>query len=128
MSKSCNCQNDNCSSESNSGFIFGLICGAIIGAVIAVIIYKNNKSEVFEKLEQKIKSFFDNLVPQNKQKTDSSQPSKSKPPVKKIITVNPTVQSVVENSPVIKDKATEITPIFVKAKKPVPKTFIKPKK
>jgi len=118
MSKSCNCQNENCSSESNSGFIFGLICGAIIGAVIAVIIYKNNKSEVFEKLEQKIKSFFENLIPKSEESSNKSEssPLKSKPPVKKIIAVESTT------------KPTEITPIFVKAKKPIPKTFLKPKK
>ncbi len=105
----------NCGS-SNSGFVFGLICGAVIGAVIAVIIYKNNKTEVFQKLEQKIKSFFENLIPQNESKNVSSQPSK--PPVKKIIAIKP----IVETEP------SEITPIFVKTKKPAPKTFLKPKK
>lgn len=113
MSKSCNCQNDNCSSESNSGFIFGLICGAIIGAVIAVIIYKNNKSEVFEKLEQKIKSFFEKLIPKSEE-SPSTKTKKSSP--SKIVAIEPTT------------KPKEITPIFVKAKKPTPKTFIKPKK
>ena len=43
-------------SSFSSGFTFGLVCGAIIGAVIAVIIYKNNKTEIFEKLEQKLKN------------------------------------------------------------------------
>jgi len=128
MTNSCNCQKSDCDCGSNSGFIFGLICGAVIGAVIAVIIYKNNKTEVFEKLEQKIKSFFDNLIPQNKPKTDSYQSTKSKSSVKKTIAVESIIQPVVENSPLTKTKSTEITPIFVKAKKPVPKTFIKPKK
>ncbi len=112
MSKSSNCQNDNYSSESNSGFIFGLICGAIIGAIIAVIIYKNNKSEVFEKLEQKIKSFFEGLIPKSKISVSTKTQKKSA----KIIAVEPTVQPK------------QITPVFVKAKKPTPKMFVKPKK
>lgn len=114
MSKSSNCQDKNHPSESNYGFIFGLICGAIIGAIIAVIIYKNNKSEVFEKLEQKIKSFFDNLIPQNSAGTSVRKYPKT--PIKKIVTYNPVTE------------AKEISPIFVKPKKPVPKTFIKPKR
>ena len=102
------CRRSDCDcGSSTSGFVFGLICGAIIGAVIAVIIYKNNKTEVFEKLEQKIKSFFEDLIP----KTESTPTPKSSP--KKIIA---------------KSEPKEIKPIFVKAKKPVPKTFIKPKK
>lgn len=118
MSK-CDYQKSDCDcGSSSSGFVFGLLCGAIIGAVIAVIIYKNNKTEVFEKLEKKIKSFFENLIPKSEESSNKSKssPLKSKPPVKKIIAVESTV------------KPTEITPIFIKAKKPVPKTFIKPKK
>jgi len=122
MSKSCNCKNENCSSESNSGFIFGLICGAIIGAVIAVIIYKNNKSEVFEKLEKKIKSFFENLIPKSEESSNKSKssPLKSNPPIKKLIATDPAA--------VLETKPTEITPVFIKPKKPIPKMFVKPKK
>jgi gas vesicle protein len=96
-----NYPNDEYQYQSSSGFIFGLILGAIIGAVIAVVIYKNNKGEVFEKLEQKIKSFFQDLIPPEKKKAN-------KP--KKVIAKK------------------EITPVFVKSKKPTPKTFIKAKK
>ncbi len=114
----CHCHHsDSDSGSSNSGFIFGLICGAIIGAVIAVIIYKNNKTEVFEKLEQKIKSFFKDLIPQ------SESAKNQKPSPKKII-----VKSLSEKTFIKPETKAEITPIFVKAKKPVPKTFIKPKK
>jgi gas vesicle protein len=122
----CDCRHSDCncgSSSNNSGFVFGLICGAIIGAVIAVIIYKNNKTEVFEKLEQKIKSFFEDLIPKTESETDFSPPSKSKPSVKKIITNSESLESKLDSS--VKPK---ITPIFVKAKKPLPKTFIKPKR
>ena len=106
----CDCQNhDSNQNSSTSGFIFGLICGVIIGAVIAVIVYKNNKIEVFEKLEQKIKSFFEDLVPKNKpKKTTKSLP-------KKIITVS-------------SSEKPEIKPVFIKPSKPTPKMFVKPKK
>lgn len=97
MKNNCECN------SSSSGFIFGLIIGAVIGAVVAVVIYKNNKGEVFDKLEERIKSFFENLIPQDNLKKTKSIP-------KKIIAKK------------------EITPVFVKANKPKPKTFIKPKK
>ena len=114
----CDCRNSDCNcGSSNSGFVFGLICGAIIGAVIAVIIYKNNKTEVFEKLEQKIKSFFEDIIP----KTESNQTPKSSP--KKIIAKSESLESKLDSS--VKPK---VTPIFVKAKKAVPKMFVKPKK
>ena len=119
MTNSCDCQNRDCDCGSNSGFIFGLLCGAVIGAIIAIIIYKNNKTEVFDKLSQKIKDFFDNLVKANtnKNSTPKENPSKSKTLPNKILattTIIPAKQG--------------ITPIFVKSKKPAPKTFIKPKK
>lgn len=125
MSK-CDYQKSDCDcGSSSSGFVFGLILGAIIGAVIAVVIYKNNKSEVFEKLEKRIKEFFENLIPQNESKTVSSQPLKSsplksKPPIKKLIATDTAVA--------LETKPTEITPVFIKPKKPIPKTFLKPKK
>ncbi len=95
----------------NSGFIFGLICGAIISALIAIIIYKNNKTEIFEKLEQKIKHFFDNISPSKF--TSKSKPKSPRSKPKNIMT------------PSLSKK--DITPIFVKTKTP-PKMFIKPKK
>ena len=116
MSKSCNRQNNDYSCESNSGFIFGLICGAIIGAIIAVIIYKNNKTEVFEKLDQKIKFFFKDFI----SKTETTSTPKSSP--QKII-----IKSILKKSSP-KPETKIIEPIFVKPKKSVPKTFIKPKK
>ncbi len=119
MSKSCDCHNHDCDCGSNSGFIFGLLCGAVIGAIIAIIIYKNNKTEVFEKLSQKIKDYFDNLVKIN---TDKNSPTKETAPKpkntpKKILAMT-----------TITPKKQEITPVFVRPKKSVPKTFIKPKK
>lgn len=119
MNNSCDCQNRDCNYGSNSGFIFGLLCGAVIGAIIAIIIYKNNKTEVFEKLSQKIKDFFDNLVKTNQSKRSPSKEDKTKPVhlPKKILattTIIPTKQ--------------EITPVFVKSKKQPPKMFVKPKR
>jgi len=115
----CDCQNRDCDCGSNSGFIFGLLCGAVIGAIIAIIIYKNNKTEVFEKLSQKIKDFFDNLVKTN---TNNSPPSKNYSPKTK--TTPKKILATANTTP----PKQEITPIFVKPKKPVPKTFIKAKK
>lgn len=126
MSK-CDCQKSdyNCGSSS-SGFVFGLICGAIIGAIIAVIIYKNNKTEVFEKLEKKIKSFFENLIPKTEESSTKpkSSPIKSKHPVKKLVAV----ESAIKPNQAVETKPKEIIPVFVKPKKSPPKTFLKPKK
>ena len=119
MTNSCDCQNRDCTCSSNSGFIFGLLCGAIIGAIIAIIIYKNNKTEVFEKLSQKIKDYFDNLVKIN---TNKNSPTKETAPKPKN-----TPKKILATATVIPEKQ-EIIPVFVKPKKPVPKTFIKPKK
>jgi len=116
MTNYCDCQDRDCNCGSNSGFIFGLLFGAAIGAVVAVIIYKNNKTEVFEKLSQKIKEFFDNLV-KNNSKNFSPKKKKGKNLPKKIIASTTTIP-----------EKQEIKPIFVKPKKTIPKTFIKPKK
>ena len=118
MNNSCGCQNRDCNCGSNSGFVFGLLCGAVIGAIIAIIIYKNNKTEVFEKLSQKIKDFFDNLIKDNSQNSYS----KKQPPSTKVVP-----KKILATATVIPEKQ-EIIPVFVKPKKPVPKTFIKPKK
>jgi mannitol-specific phosphotransferase system IIBC component len=115
MTSCCDNQNNDCGS--NSGFILGLLCGAIIGAVVAILIYKNNKTEVFEKLSQKIKYFFDNLI-----QSKSNKPAKHTTPKTKI-----SPKKILANSTNVLSKP-EITPIFVKPKKPIPKTFIKPKK
>ena len=111
----CDCQKTDCNCGSSSGFVFGLILGAVIGAVIAVLIYKNDKGEVFEKLEQKIKGFFENLIP--KPETKTSTKTKSNNPQKTI--AKKTTKALPKK---------EITPVFVKPKKPTPKTFIKAKK
>lgn len=86
--------------NSNSGFIFGLILGAIIGAIVAIIIYKNNKTEVFENLSQKLQDFFKGFT------NEESKPSRS-----------------VSTSP--KKIIATVTP---KPKKPAPKMFVKPKR
>lgn len=78
-----------CQKNSNSGFVFGLICGAVIGAIIAVVIYKNNKTEVFENLEKKIKNFFSDLIPSEnplpkKIISSTTSPPRSKKPTPKM--------------------------------------------
>lgn len=105
--------------ESNSGFIFGLICGLVIGAVVAIIIYKKNKTDIFEKLSQQIKGFFENLT---KTETKKGNLSKKKSSSKKKLP-----QKIFSTSTLASSKS-EITPVFVKSPKPAPKTFIKPKK
>lgn len=59
---SCHCSK-NCDCHQNSSFIFGLVFGLIIGALIAVLIYKNNKEEVFKNLKKKLNKFFESLKP-----------------------------------------------------------------
>jgi len=115
----CECQDRDCNCGSNSGFVFGLLCGAVIGAVVAILIYKNNKTEVFENLSQKIKDFFDNLIKTDTKTNNSTKHDSPKTKIlpKKILATSTTIPSKLE-----------IVPIFVKSKRPVPKTFIKSKK
>jgi len=113
MTRQSNQSDQNCCQHS-SGFVFGLICGAVISAVIAVIIYKNNRTEIFEKLEQKIKHFFDHLYPQKPTSRPKTKPRKSSP--------SKFIAATVPKTATKKD----ITPVFVK--KSPPKMFVKPKK
>lgn len=62
--------------KKNNGFLIGLICGLIIGAIVAVVIYKNNKTKVFETLKSKLGKSFKKPV------TESPVVIK-KPPIKK---------------------------------------------
>ena len=61
---SCNCQKD-CHCQQNGSFIFGLIIGLIIAAVVAIVIYKNNRQDVFVKLKKQLEKFFSNLKPKS---------------------------------------------------------------
>ena len=51
---------DDCKNNSDSGssFIFGIF----IGAVVAIYIYKNNKSDIFEKLKKTLESYFNKII------------------------------------------------------------------
>lgn len=72
---------DRCDHQSDSGssFIFGILLGAIIGAVVAIIIYKNNRSDVIDRLKEKLQSYFDKFMPSQKTSTTTlkKKPSKS---------------------------------------------------
>ena len=57
------CHKKDCDCHQNSSFIFGLIVGLIIAAVVAIIIYKNNRQEVFFKLKKQLEKFFNNFKP-----------------------------------------------------------------
>lgn len=117
MTNSCDCQNHDCNCNSTSGFIFGLLCGAIIGAIVAILIYKKNKTEVFEKISKKIKDFFDNLIKTNKNIPPNKSSSSPKESLVKILANSNNLPS----NP-------KITPVFIKSQKLAPKTFIKAKK
>ncbi len=98
-----NCQQD--SGSDSSGFIFGILIGAIIGAVIAVLIYKNNKSEVFADLKENLEKYFSKF-------TGDTSEVKTKSP--KVAVVLPHPVSSVETVPVRSMNR--------------PRKFIKPKK
>ena len=57
---SCHSQKD-CHCQQNSSFVFGLIIGLVIAAVIAIVIYKNNRQEVFVKLKKQLDKFTSSL-------------------------------------------------------------------
>lgn len=111
----CSCEDQATKSSSSSSFIFGLVLGAIIGAIIAVVIYRQNKGKIFEDLQKKLEDFFKNLI-------GTPNESNSDKEAKKIVTKKPIIETKIEE---VKINKPEI--VFVK-KRPVPKTFIKPKK
>lgn len=96
------CDNNcNCQENKSSGFIFGLVLGAIIGAIVAIIVYKNNKTQIFSDLKEKLENLF---------KGFSQNQKEQKPPSKKVsLRGTPSDEAI----PLVKKK---------------PKTFIKPKK
>ena len=73
--KNCDCQ------SSDSGFVFGIIIGAVIGAVVAVLIYKNNKTEVFCDLKGKLEKYFKNFISSTETKLTKKYSKPEKLPV-----------------------------------------------
>jgi len=51
------CNSKDCDCHQNSSFIFGLIIGLVIAAVVAVVIYRNNRQDVFIKLKKQLEKF-----------------------------------------------------------------------
>lgn len=89
----------------------GMVIGTVIGAIVAVLIYKNNKSEVFDNLKSTFENYFTKL-------TKPVEPIKSKrAPVK-----TPKIQ--VDLPPEISN-LTKSEPKTTVSK---PRKFIKPKK
>lgn len=82
--KDCNC-------HQNSSFIFGLIIGLVIAAVVAIVIYRNNREDVFLKLKKQIEKFISSFkksetfqnVSKIVDKVDINNSVKAKPPTKK---------------------------------------------
>ncbi len=85
---SCHCSKE-CDAHQNSSFVFGLILGLIIGAVVAIIIYRNNKSKVFEDLKKQLTNFFDSLFPTPD--NHNPTPKKSSAPTRKDVTIPSTL-------------------------------------
>ena len=108
---------DNCEHDNEGGFLFGMIIGGIIGAFVAIYLYKNNKTQVFDNFQEKLQSYFKNIIPQTEKtikKTKKIIIVKEKELIAKI--------SPVEKIPVIlpHDVVTETTiqkPIASKPKK-----------
>ena len=65
------CHQKDCDYHSNSSFIFGLIIGLIIAAVVAIVIYKNNREDVFLKLKKQIEKFLNSLKPKSEKIIES---------------------------------------------------------
>jgi gas vesicle protein len=57
--------------NSNQGFLFGLTLGATIGAISAILVHKNNKAEIVDNFESKIKDFFRDLINDAKTKKEN---------------------------------------------------------
>lgn len=83
---SCDCSKK-CSCHQNGSFIFGLLLGLVIGAVVAIIVYRNNKSQVFEDLKKQLTNFFESLFPSS----DNPISKKSSTPIKKDVTLPSTL-------------------------------------
>lgn len=75
------CNNKDCDCHQNSSFIFGLIIGLVIAAVVAIVIYKNNREDVFLKLKKQIEKFFSAIG-----RSDSNRKPKSEKIIESIIT------------------------------------------
>jgi gas vesicle protein len=52
------CNSKDCDCHQNSSFIFGLIIGLVIAAVVAIVVYKNDRQDVFIKLKKQLEKFF----------------------------------------------------------------------
>lgn len=116
MSTKCCCDQEK---NHSSSFIFGLIIGAIIGAVIAIIIYRNNKNQVIQKLKKYFEEYF-KIFTDNLNKTEAKLIKKTKKVKKLVKPVVAEIKKTVEK--------VEVKPVTVKTKKPAPKMFVKPKR
>jgi len=65
------CNNKDCDCHQNSSFIFGLIIGLVIAALVAIVIYKNNREDVFLKLKKQLKKFLNNIKPKSEEIIES---------------------------------------------------------
>jgi len=106
------CCHENESGSSSSSFVFGIILGAVIGAIVAILIYRNNKGQVFEQLKENLQKYFQGFMGGQTQPEETEIKKKSKPKIKEVIEI-------------VQNPKTESKPA---PKKPAPKMFVKPKK
>jgi uncharacterized FlgJ-related protein len=97
------CNNKDCDCHQNSSFIFGLIIGLVIAALVAIVIYKNNRKDVFVKLKKQIEKFVNNLKPKSEEIIKSfiapDLPKKKKIKNKKKDVVIPKNLIIADNTP-----------------------------
>jgi len=100
--------------STNSSFVFGLILGAVIGAIIAIVIYRQNKGQVIDNLEQRLKTFFQDLL--NKQEYKNTK--------RELIEIKKKKKTNPKKTPLTKKDSSKTIP----QKKSAPKMFIKSKR
>jgi hypothetical protein len=104
---------DHCDHQSDSGssFIFGILFGAVIGAVVAIIIYKNNRSDVIDRLKDKLQSYFNKFTSPQRYSSSKVKRKISKPA--KISVVIPKSVESLNLNPAPKHKPSQM---FIKKK------------
>ncbi|MBI2464828.1 YtxH domain-containing protein [Candidatus Shapirobacteria bacterium] len=83
------CEHCDSQSDTGSSFIFGIFLGAIIGAVVAIYIYKNNRSDVFGDLKDKLQKYFSKFMD-----SPPKTPKKKSQSSKITVTIPKSVESI----------------------------------
>ena len=102
----------------------GLVVGAVIGAAVAVIIYKNNRSEVFADLKKQLEKYFNKFT---QSFTPNSPPTES-PVVHHSVVKKAPAESASKITVELPPQIVETSPVTPAVKAPKPRKFIKPKR